>query len=195
MYEKTQKNLEPRFHPQEHSDKMRWTSEEAYRQIRDEGLLSKTRFLVYEYLRFNGPATGQEINDCLSGTSGGVKGYHKRLSELRDLGVVEEYAIRKCRVTGRQAIAWRVTDAIPNIEKTRRAKPGIAALRAALADMRRVWLENEKAGTPLSQGLVDTMAWIATMVPAPCPTCKGMGSITHQGGFSDTCPSCKGKEK
>jgi len=79
------------------------TSIKAFKEITEEGLLSKMRYKVYKELYLNGPATGSELNNRLDGYS-----YHKRLSELRDLGVVEEICTRKCNVSNRLATVWNV---------------------------------------------------------------------------------------
>lgn len=182
-------NTSPKFEPQLASDRMRETSEYAYLQIKEEGLLSKMRLQVYEYLYFNGPATGTEINLDMRGIEG-RDNYHKRLSELRDLGVVKEVGKRKCRVTGRQAIEWDVTNELPEKSKPRTVKPRDEHLREALADMRRCWKEHIDTGTSLSSGTVATMRWIAELVR--CETCGGAGRV-DLGGFYDSCPNCTGK--
>lgn len=83
---------------------VRDTSRSAYQQIKDEGLLSARRLAVYDVLfREPFPMTGREISEKLRDPSA-----HKRLSELRDLGVVEEADKRDCSVTGQQAVTWRV---------------------------------------------------------------------------------------
>lgn len=103
----------------------RRTSLEAYRIITGRGLLSPARDRVYRWLFDNGPATGSELNEALgegddkAGRRMGT-GYHKRLSELKDLGVVYEVRERRCRVTGRTAIAWDVTEIIPRTRAARR---------------------------------------------------------------------------
>jgi hypothetical protein len=37
----------------------------------------------------------------------------KRISELRDLGVIYEKSIRRCKVTGKNVIEWDLTDKLP----------------------------------------------------------------------------------
>ena len=93
---------------------IRTTSLKAYSQIKTEGLLSPIRERVYDFLFHNGPLTGTELNARLKSPVGiTIPGYHKRLSELRELGVVREVGERICRVTGRNAIAWDVTETLP----------------------------------------------------------------------------------
>lgn len=84
----------------------RKTSREAYEQLKESGKLSRLRWIIYDYLFHHGPATAQECFKALkleTNQSG-------RFTELRDLGVVEEVGRTTCRVTGREVIAWDVTD-------------------------------------------------------------------------------------
>lgn len=99
----------------------RRTSAEAYRHIAEEGLLSKMRFRVYEALynvnlRTREPCTAQELASTFPASdrnsSVGLN-LHARLGELRARKVVAECGERKCRVTGRNAILWHVTDSLP----------------------------------------------------------------------------------
>lgn len=86
----------------------RQTSIDCYNQIKEEGLLSKQRFEVYEALFRIGSSTGSEIDvHCKS------KSAHCRLSELRDLGALYEKGTRKCKITDRVAIEWDLTDRLP----------------------------------------------------------------------------------
>ncbi len=103
---------------------VRETSRATYHQIKDEGLLSKRRFEVYQVLfKNNGPMTYSEIvmkfrqrkEFATSST------YQARLSELRDLGVVYEVKEDKCPLTGRHVIFWDVTAKLPK-GKVKRAK-------------------------------------------------------------------------
>lgn len=99
----------------------RATSIEAYRQIEAEGLLSEMRFRVYSALyhvnhRTGESCTAQELASTFPASdrnsSVGLN-LHARLGELRARKVVAECGERKCRVTGRNAILWHVTDCLP----------------------------------------------------------------------------------
>jgi len=90
----------------------RTTSIEAYRLIRDRGLLSRARLEVLEVLASCGPSTGAEIDERLR--EGGGRGHgHKRLPELRRLGVVREAGTRECSVSGHRSIVWEATGRLP----------------------------------------------------------------------------------
>ena len=93
---------------------VRTTSLKVYDDIRVGGLLSRMRWAVYNHLFRCGPLTGAELDEQLRGAKGGRGHYHKRLSELRDIGVARELDARLCAVTGHHAIAWDVTANMPS---------------------------------------------------------------------------------
>lgn len=86
----------------------RQTSIDVFNQIREEGLLSRMRWLVYSWLYDNGPATGRELNEGM-----GIPHAHVRLHELRNRQAVVELGNRKCRITGQTSIEWDVTGNLP----------------------------------------------------------------------------------
>jgi len=99
---------------------MRRTSLEAYRRIRDEGLLSKSRLAVYARLcratEFDGePITAGELKRFVRDTYGlqHVDGYHKRLSELVERDAAYKGNERACRATGYTATTWGITGRLP----------------------------------------------------------------------------------
>ena len=85
----------------------RQTSIDCYNEIKANGLLSKRRLEVYEAILKNAPCTS---NEALEDIYSGSHGIGSRTSELRDVGVIYEKGIRKCRVTGRNVIEWDLTD-------------------------------------------------------------------------------------
>jgi hypothetical protein len=89
---------------------IRQTSIDCYNQIKAEGLLSKRRLEVYEAILKNAPCTS---NEALKDIYSGSHGMGSRTTELRDLGVIYEKNVRKCRVTGRNVIEWDLTDKLP----------------------------------------------------------------------------------
>lgn len=111
----------------------RQTSVDVYHQIVEEGLLTHQKALVYVHLFKHGPLTGRELTKAIAAPGETATSYHKRLSELRDLGVVKECPERECAVSGNVALTWDVTDALPT--KVLRTKPPAdlqhAAFRAA----------------------------------------------------------------
>jgi hypothetical protein len=91
----------------------RKTSIEAFTACREMGVLNGMQWRAYEYLYHQGPMTGSELDQALM-PEGRARGhYHKRLSELEKLGVAQRVGTRPCKVTGRNADLWDVTDAKP----------------------------------------------------------------------------------
>lgn len=88
----------------------RSTSIEVYYQIKEEGLLSRERMRVYQWLFHNGPATAGEAAAGLGAVRNDVA---TRLTELRNRRVAQELGERACRVTGRPVICWDVTAHLP----------------------------------------------------------------------------------
>lgn len=78
---------------------IRNTSVDAYITIKNNGLLSAKRWIVYHILFEHGPLTGMEVR--------------ARLNELRALSVAEEQGVRVCSVTGMRVILWDVTQRLP----------------------------------------------------------------------------------
>lgn len=107
---------------------IRATSINSYHQIKEEGLLSRRRFEVYDALVNFGPCTANELfREMRSRGLVGIKNQQTnltpRLGELRDLGVVEEVVERICEITGRVVIVWGVVDRLPSkIQKPHRHK-------------------------------------------------------------------------
>ena len=83
----------------------RATSIKSYREIKREGKIGELQEIVLRHLRALGDSTAQEINHNV-----GLDGLWKRFSELRDLGLIEESGKRRCSVTGKTAIVWRVKE-------------------------------------------------------------------------------------
>lgn len=107
----------------------RRTSIEAYHQIKDEGLLTEARLVVYEILFERGPLTAGEVFLWMRRMNQGhtvVKGsVCARLTELRDTGVVAEVGKRECELTGHTAILWDVTENIPFKLEKRKSKDAV----------------------------------------------------------------------
>jgi hypothetical protein len=107
----------------------RSTSIQAYNKIKQDGLLSKLRFEVYNYVYHNGPCTAKHIFKELSKVvvargqpqpNSGV--YTTRCSELRDLGVMFEVKKITCPDSNHTVILWDVTPSLPTpvVKKTTR---------------------------------------------------------------------------
>lgn len=105
---------------------VRKTSIEAYNQIKNNGLLSERRMQVYDLLYKYGPLTALQVIDHFRRTLinfSSTGNLSTRLSELRDMGVVEELGTTKCPIGGRNVILWDVTDRLPvKVEKKKKTK-------------------------------------------------------------------------
>ena len=84
---------------------VRATSRASWKLIKDSELLPKSHKLIIAYLcTRKQPVTSGEIEAYLQNSSA-----HKRLSELRNAGYIEECEKRKCSVTGVEALTWKVS--------------------------------------------------------------------------------------
>lgn len=105
---------------------MRTTSLAAWEEVNRTGVVSRMRKVVYNELYLHGPLTGTELDQRLA-SDGGRGHYHKRLSELREMGLVVEVGERPCSVSGKTAVAWDVTSNMP-VGLTRAPKKSRAQL-------------------------------------------------------------------
>jgi hypothetical protein len=92
---------------------------------KNQKLISHTRLLVWDALIEYGPGTANEIQAKLKEHAGQViKGFWKRLPELRDMGIATELPERACRITGQKCIVWSFLDQVANkIPKTSKLRP------------------------------------------------------------------------
>ena len=118
---------------------VRQTSLHAYNQIRDNGLLSKRRWEVYDVLFHNGPLTHLELAErYVPGTQ--PRNVQPRVSELENLKVVVCVGHKVDDRTKMVNMLWDVTDCIPAIPEKKKSKNQIITeLRAEIADLRRRW--------------------------------------------------------
>lgn len=98
----------------------RATSLQAYAEIKEEGLLSKMRFYVYDMIYRHQPVNISQLIEIAKddGTqiinTGSISG---RISELVDRGVIEEDHTAPCPMTGRNTVFWKITPRIPKEPK------------------------------------------------------------------------------
>lgn len=114
---------------------VRRTSRDTYNHVMASGIVGKRRKEAYALLYEHGPMTAQELQ--LIATTPGLC---KRLSELRDMGLVLEQGERPCAVTTRNAIVWDVTNALPTGPYVRPAKPN--SIEALLTRIEELEAEN-----------------------------------------------------
>lgn len=96
---------------------IRKTSIEAYNTIKENGLLGKRQWQVYEILFEYGPLTGGEVFKYMKLKYGldvpTNSNTTTRLGELRAMGSAEEIGERECSVSGQLVNLWDVTDRLP----------------------------------------------------------------------------------
>lgn len=93
------------------------TSIEVYNQIKLEGLLSEKRLRVYEIFYEYGELTGSQVSEIyksLHPTSQHSETIRNRITELRDMGVLEERGTTICHLTKREVLKFVLTDQLPN---------------------------------------------------------------------------------
>jgi hypothetical protein len=110
---------------------IRQTSIDAYHQVVESGYLGVMQMKAYDGLHQLGTATSHELDAFLSKPGETRPGYHKRLSELKRMGLVSDTTRRICRITKREAIEWRLTDRVPTGKLKNVRMPSADALLAA----------------------------------------------------------------
>lgn len=113
---------------------IRATSSEAYRIIRESGLLSASRMAVYSHLYRCGPLTRNEIDRNLAEGRPNPT-YSRRLAEMERMCVLARVGERVCSVTGFRAETWDVTDRLPQPLAKRRG-PTRAMVQCLVAELR-----------------------------------------------------------
>lgn len=116
------------------------TSFRAYKQIKEEGLLGRLRWAVYDCLYKNGPLTQRKTWELITHNGSANGGITTRFSELERAGVIKTIGKTNCESTGRLVYLWDVTSAIPvavpkpetNQQKVKRLEAELKALRESL---------------------------------------------------------------
>ena len=100
-------------------------SYEAYKIIKENGLLSERRFQVYDILYRHGPLTAHEIVSIARKKYpvANQTGFNARLSELKRMGAVIEVGEKLNKVSNCSNYLWDVTKNLPvKLEKLKRTK-------------------------------------------------------------------------
>ena len=94
---------------------------EAYRTIKENGLLKKLNWQVYDFLWHHGPRTTRDVTESLrirdNGTTSGC------ITRLKEAGVVEEVGTKVCETTGMTVSLWSVTNRLPQALKREKKDP------------------------------------------------------------------------
>jgi len=124
----------------------RQTSIDCYNQIKSEGLLSKRRWEIYDIVFNHGPMTSNETFDysSLKGVDGYRHNANARMTELRDVGVVQELGTTTCSKTNRTVILWDVTSNLP----VKAIKPTKKHRTELTIDYLRALYKNKTTATP-----------------------------------------------
>lgn len=123
---------------------VRKTSVEAYDYIRASGVLGERQMRAYDCLYSQGPLTARELSDRAG------EGMWKRLSELKEMGLVEEVGEVKDPDTRMTVILWDVTGEKPRAvarkvsaeARLRLAEAVVRMLRDHVAEMAKPRFEN-----------------------------------------------------
>jgi hypothetical protein len=86
----------------------RETSRQSWHEFKDSPeqreCFSLVRLVLEESWK---PLTGREIEKEAE-----YEGLHKRLSEMKNLGIIEERPKRRCSITGKTSLTWQLIDKI-----------------------------------------------------------------------------------
>ena len=107
---------------------VRDTSIEAYIKIKENGLLSKRRFQVYDRIYHHGPETARQTLDGLNLRSNQTG----RFTELEELGMIKEVGKTNCEKTGFTVTLYDVTSKLPVKVKKLNKKEKVTNIKALL---------------------------------------------------------------
>lgn len=93
---------------------------DAHEAITKNGLLSRSRWQVYDALFLFGPLSRNELDVRLKGPDMPNPTFSRRLVELERLGVAVRGGKRPCSVTGEPCDAWDVTSNLPYTKRVLR---------------------------------------------------------------------------
>jgi hypothetical protein len=129
----------------------RQTSIAVYEQIKNQGLLSRRRWQVYDVLFRRGPLTQNEACRLLAEEYGltNKPSVTPRFAELEKRRVIHAVGKRQCDVTGETCLAYDVTGLLPT-DPPDRPMPG-RRLAVVLADLNRLRLENDALRAKLAK--------------------------------------------
>lgn len=137
------------------------TSLAAYQDIMESRLLGDMQRRVVSALGREGSLTGRELNDALDSVSA-----HKRLSELKAMGVIRVRTVRKCRITGREVEAWELTGEMPSKPTDgppQVSRPSTEQLRRCLPALRRMYLALTREKDPAAADMKHLGRWVAAL--------------------------------
>jgi len=99
------------------------TSVDVYRKGLDSGLIKNLAAEVFALIMEYGPISSRMVHQryCDQIQQRDTRSVCPRISELKDLGVIEQSHVEPCQVTGNKAIYWRIAMACPaHIQKPKK---------------------------------------------------------------------------
>ena len=136
---------------------LRKTSLIAWRELQESGLLTGMRELVAKCVYDHGPMTHNELDSRLKGHKEINPSYHKRLSELGRMGVIERVGERACSITGNLCELWDISGRPPKKLEASRTVPSAKDFDAALSELHQI---NVALGGQFSPELVRVCTWM-----------------------------------
>jgi len=110
-----------KWHKKSLGGSYRRTSVEIYNRIKDDGLLGRLQFQVYDALYNFGPLTQNELHQHhFKHTQ--PRNIQPRVSELESFGVVSCVGERKCEITGNICMIWDVNENLPIKPEKKKSK-------------------------------------------------------------------------
>lgn len=114
------------------------TSIDAYHKIEADGLLSRRRWEVYDYIFKLQPCSIGDILAGLARQGQNTGTYSGRISELLALGVIEPWGEKVDHRTGHSVILWHTTGNLPGaLPKKETKTQAIARLMKENQELRR----------------------------------------------------------
>lgn len=144
----------------------RQTSLDVFERIKRDGTLTRARFVVYAELFDHGPLTGGELDRNLV-MPGLRPHFHKRLSELENMGAVARVGRRQCSFTGNVCEVWDVTDTMPTkgLLITPPTMPTPAEAPSLVEEVNERLKQIEAKGAHPSHALLRLQTWLAAGAP------------------------------
>lgn len=116
-------------------------SMDAFNHIKKNGLLSDKRLKVYQiFMHYPDGLTGSEVSDIYKKhfpTSQHSETIRNRITELRDMGVLDEVGNVECKFTKRTVMKYRVNTNMPT--KLVAKKSLNTSIDEIILDLKRVW--------------------------------------------------------
>jgi hypothetical protein len=103
----------------------KFTSLDTYNKIKNDGLISKLRFYVYDIIYNNGPITISQMIRIAAKDVTNTGSFTGRISELERMGLIYNHHVGACPVTGRDVIFWVTTNCLPRTYQKQETKTEI----------------------------------------------------------------------